>query len=510
MRPHGSSTFAGAPRTGPRRGGLNPMKEDAFVRQRILLVLATALALLVPAVAANANSSQFTTIEAPTELVSPNGSPDAALDEIQSLGADGIRIQLSWRDLAPSPTSRTKPSFNATDPNAYSGWERFDAAIDGARERGLKVQLTITGAAPTWASATKDPNGLNRPDPAEFGKFATAVGRRYGSKVAVWSIWNEPNLGKLLTPIYEGSASRLASPQIYRNLYLRGYAGLRAAGVRAPVLVGELAPQRNSQRVGGTVAPVNFLRSMLCLDKSYRPVKVAGKRCSKLPAQGFAMHPYSTQAGPFYTAAIDADNVTIKVLSRLTTALDKSAAAGAIAARLPIYITEFGVQSVPDTRVGVPLDVQSDYRSISERIAFLNPRVKSFSQYLLTDDVDSAAGNYGSFQSGLYLYSSHRAKPSLAGFRLPLVVVPGSSASHATLWGLVRPAKGAGSVTLEYRDGGAWKKLGTQRFSGTGYYTRSVTTSAKRAWRVSWKAPDGTTWVGPATRAWSKPWAKGH
>jgi hypothetical protein len=480
------------------------MKEDAFVRQRILLVLVTALVLLVPAVVASANSSQFTTVEAPSELL--GGSPDAALDEIQSLGADGIRIQLDWRRLAPSASARTKPSFNATDPNAYSGWEPFDAAIDGAPARGLLVHVTITGSAPTWATATKDPAGLNRPDAAEFGKFATAVGRRYRAKVGLWSIWNEPNLGKLLKPIYQGSA--LASPQLYRNLYLRGYAGLRAAGVRKPILVGELAPQRNSQRDNGTVAPVNFLRSMLCLDRSYRPVKVAGRRCSKLPTQGFAMHPYSTQAGPFYTALIDADNVTIKVLARLETGLDKAAAAGAIASRLPIYITEFGVQSLPDTRVGVPLDVQSDYRSISERMAFLDPRVKSFSQYLLSDDVDSELGNYGSFQSGLYLSNPRTAKPSLAGFRLPLVVVPGTSPSRATLWGLVRPATRAGSVTLEYRDGRAWKKLGTQRFSAAGYWTRSVTTTAKRAWRVTWKAPGGSTYVGPATRAWSRPWVR--
>ncbi|MDO8210514.1 hypothetical protein [Conexibacter sp. CPCC 206217] len=474
------------------------------MRQRILLVVVAFLAVLVPAVAANANSSQFTTVEAPSELTTVGVSPDAALDEIKALGADGIRIQLGWRGLAPDSGSRTKPTFNATDPNAYGGWEKYDAAIDGARERGLLVHVTITGAAPTWASATKDPEGLTRPDAAEFGKFATAVGRRYGSKVALWSIWNEPNLGKLLKPIYDGSSNRLASPLTYRDLYLRGYAGLRAAGVRKPILVGELAPQRNSSRTFGTVAPVDFLRGMLCLDKNYKKVKVGGKTCSKLPTQGFAMHPYSTKAGPFLRPA-DPGNVVIAVLDRLTTALDKSASAGAIASRLPIYMTEFGVQSYPDKLVGVPLDKQSDFRSIAERIAYLNPRVKSFSQYLLTDDANPSGRAYGAFESGLYLNVGRKVKPAYAGFRLPLVVVPGRSASTATLWGLVRPAKQAGSITLQYRDGGAWRRLGSQRFGSTGYWTRAVTTSSKRSWRVTWVAPDGDTYVGPATRAHTKP-----
>jgi hypothetical protein len=466
------------------------------VRRPIPLLLVTLLALLLPAAAANANATQFTTLEAPAQLL--NGAPGDALDEVKLLGADGIRFQLSWRRLAPDPESRTKPSFNASDPNAYSGWEVFDAAVDGARERGLKVHITITGSAPTWATAGKDPAGLIRPNVSEFGKFASAVGKRYRSKVALWSIWNEPNLGKYLQPIARGE-----SATIYRNLYVKAYSALRGAGVTAPIALGEFAPQGNRLRTIGTIAPLTFLRGMLCLDARYRKTRT----CAAVPAQGVAMHPYSTAPGPFLRPMTDVNNVTIGVLDRLTTALDKAAKAGAIAKKMPIYITEFGVQSFPDHRTGVPLDVQSDYRSISERIAYLNPRVKSFSQYLLTDDADSAAGNYGSFQSGLYLFEPRRAKPALYGFRVPLVVVPGKSATRATLWGLVRPATSSGNVTLEYSDNGrSWTTLGTQRYASNGYFTRTVSTTAKRRWRIVWDAPDGTTWTGPATRAWTKPW----
>ena len=231
-----------------------------------LVVVVTCLALLAPAAAAHASARQITTVEAPGELLY-GGAPDAALDTIADLGAGAIRLQLAWRDVAPDPDATRAPAFNATDPGAYpaAGWARYDAAIDAARARGLRVLLTITGPAPRWATRKRD--GLTNPSATAFGRFATAAGRRYGTRVAWWSIWNEPNLGKLLKPLYKGRRGRtLASAGIYRKLYLRAYSGLRTARVGAPILLGELAPQANGLRETGTIAPLAFLRGVLCLD----------------------------------------------------------------------------------------------------------------------------------------------------------------------------------------------------------------------------------------------------
>ena len=458
--------------------------------QRLLLLAATAVALLACSATALASRSQYTTIEAPAELLS--GAPDDALDTVRELGAQGIRILIPWRELAPAADSRRAPRFAARDPDAYpaGAWARFDAAVDGARARGLTVHVTLAGPAPAWA--TRKGDGLTSPNAKAFGAFAAAAGRRYGRRVATWSIWNEPNLGKMLKPI-----ARNRSARVYRGLYVKGYAGLRSVGVRAPVLVGELAPIGNSLRVNGTIRPLAFLRGMLCLDRRYHHTK---RRCAKLPTQGFAMHPYSTAAGPFLVPP--ADNVTIGVLGRLVHALDRAARAGAIPRRLPIHITEFGVQSRPDKRIGVPLDVQSDYRSIAERIAYANRRVRSFSQYLLRDD-ESTGWEYGKFESGLFLYRGHRPKPALNGFRLPLVAID-RRGPHDVLWGLVRPARGrhGGRVEVQYRDGrGRWKRLGRSRFSSSGYWKRATRVRRGRAFRVRWTDRDGTTHVGPATRA---------
>lgn len=462
--------------------------------QRIPLVVAICLAACVPAAAAHANARQFTTVEAPAEMLS--GAPEAALDQVVALGAEGIRIQMAWASVAPDPDARTAPSFNATDPDAYppAGWARYDRAIAAAKARGLTVHLTITGGAPRWATASKR-DQLTRPNATAFGRFATAAGRRYRADVFLWSIWNEPNLGKLLKPLYEGRRGRtLASTKIYRQLYLKAYAGLRGAGVGAPILLGELAPRGNSLRDAGTIPPLKFLRGVLCLDDRYRK---AGRGCAKVPTQGLAMHPYTTAVGPHFVPP-NADDVTIGVLPRLVKALDRAALAGALSRRLPIYITEFGVQSFPDRRSGVSLPAQSDYRSIGEHIAYRNARVRSFSQYLLRDD-DPRDGAYSAFESGLVLFDG-RHKPAYEGFRLPLVVLP-KGRDRVTLWGLVRPANGTrGTLRIEVKDRGrGWRELTTQRYAPSGYWSRTVGDARNRAWRVVWEAPGGTVHTGPAT-----------
>lgn len=471
------------------------------MRHRILLVVVTCLALLLPA-AASANSRQFTTVEAPSELLF-SGSPDAALDQIDELGAEAIRIQVAWKLVAPDADATRAPSgFNQTDPDAYpaANWARYDAAIDGARARGLRVLLTITGGAPKWGTARKR-DDVTRPNATAFGKFATAVGRRYRDKVSWWSIYNEPNLGKLLKPLYRGKRGRrMASPAIYRQLYLKAYSGLRGAGVRKPILLGELAPRGNSLRDNGTIPPLKFLRAMLCLDDRYRKAR----SCARVPTQGVAMHPYTTKVGPYFRP-LNPDDVTIGVLGRLTQALDRAARAGALPRRLPVFITEFGVQSYPDRTSGVPLPTQSDYRSIGEHISYKNRRVRSFSQYLLRDD-RTIDGGYGAFESGLFLYKNGKAKPAYYGFRLPLVVEKARrrGSRRVLLWGLVRPAQGRGTVTIEVNDRGrrGWKRYARQRHNGAGYWKRRGVTRPGRKWRVVWTDPrTGEEHAGSATVA---------
>ncbi len=183
---------------------------------------------------------------------------------------------------------------------------------------------------------------------------------------------------------------------------------------------------------------------MLCLDSEYRMTK----SCAKLDVGGYAHHAYTTSAGPRWVPQ-DKDDVTIGVLPRLVTAIDKAARAGALPKNLPVHLTEFGIQTEPDKISGVSLERQAAYLAVSEHIAYVNPRVAAFSQYLMSDDPPRSSGyRYGGFESGLR-DADGKEKPAYNGFRLPLAVeVYGRT---DVLWGLVRPHRAVGKVTIERR-----------------------------------------------------------
>jgi hypothetical protein len=353
------------------------------------------------------------------------------------------------------------------------------------------VTLTLTGPVPRWATRDKKDN-FAYPDANEFGAFATAIGRRYGDSVTTWSIWNEPNQPQFLKPQYKNG--KPYSPTLYRKLYQKAYAGLRStpSNLQDTILIGETSPRGNAN----VVRPLAFLRGMLCLDSKWRK----SKSCGELEAGGYAHHAYTTSQGPRFVPSAK-DDVTIGVLSRLVTALDRAAKAGALPPGLPIHLTEFGIQSTPDTISGVSLEKQAAYLAIAEHMAYVNPRVASFSQYLMSDDPPRSQGyRYGGFESGLRS-ANGRPKPAYEGFRLPLAVeIYGRT---DVLWGLVRPQRSTARVTIERQPKGkAWRVLKALDTTSTGVYAVTTTHHDGQRYRVRWTAPDGRTYTGPPVRGY--------
>lgn len=462
------------------------------MHRRLLLttLIAALCALALPAMA-QAKAGQRVVFDAPRDLLNPV-TRDKAFEQLDDLGVTAIRIILQWNDVAPDPDSRSRPAGDLTDPARYN-WSKYAPAIEAADARGWPVLLTLSSPVPRWATQGALDH-LTRPRPSDFQTFVTAAGRRFGAQVDTWSIWNEPNQYQFLLPQF--SRGKAVSPGIYRRLFLAGRAGLDAAGLPdARVLAAETSP-RGSTKV---VAPLAFLRGTLCLSSSYK----RSSSCGPLPADGWAHHPYATQAGPFFIPS-QRDDVTLGVLSRLETALDRAARAGAVPARLPIWLTEFGTQSYPDRFMGVPLDKQSDYRSIAEYFAWRNPRVAAFSQYLLRDDQSLTKGpeflRYPGFESGLE-FAGGKRKPAYDGFRLPLVARPSGRRVH--LWGLVRPARGATTVTVQRaRTGGTFRDLMTVSTRADGSWTASTAGGSSYRWRVVWDAPGGTRYTGSTTASY--------
>jgi hypothetical protein len=456
-----------------------------------LLVACSALGAGVPS-AAVASHSQAMFFEAPSDLLS-SATRHKALAQMQALGVKALRLELHWHDVALGANSAHRPHFDATNPASYR-WGQYDAVMQEAQRLKWQVLLTITSPAPKWATAARR-DLITRPDDKMFQEFVTAVGRHYGSIVSVWAIWNEPNIAGWLMPQWNSNGTP-ASPRIYRGLWQAGYEGLKAAGIASPkVLFGETAPfgiSRNSnarREPRAEVAPLAFLREALCLNSHYRKAAT----CAKLPVYGYAHHPYTYPAiqGVFYHPP-EHDQVTIGTLSRLSDALNLAASAHAIPAHIPIYLNEYGVQSKPNL-LGVSLSQQAEYDADSEKIAWENPRVLAFSQYLLTDEAPH--GRLTGYRTGLETHGGGR-KPLYYGFPVPLVV--SRQGSGFSLWGLVRPTTGVTKVRVFVKPNGSpgFRTLKIVSTNSRGYWSLHSSTRGT-SWRVSWRSPTGKVYTGP-------------
>jgi hypothetical protein len=447
--------------------------------------------LLVLAPAAGASPGQRMLFDAPTELLSADAGLRAhTLDELRALGVRDLRVILYWRSVAPHAGSSRVPGFNERDPRDYD-WGPYAPLVAQARARGFRILMTVSGPAPRWATRDRRDH-VTRPSPQRFGRFVKAVGRRFGRSVSTWSVWNEPNHPDFLRPQYTRSG-RPVSGRLYRRLFQAAERGLRESGNgRDRVLMGETAPRGT----GKVVAPITFLRQTLCLTRRWRKRRA----CARLRADGYAHHAYTTRAGPWFVPS-SRNDVTIGVLSRLNRALARAGRARAVRRGLGIWLTEFGIQSRPDPFIGVSYTRQAEYRSIAERIAHRNRRVRAFSQYLMRDDVPRPGPRtvrYGGFESGLRRHAGE-AKRAYEAFRLPLVAKRGRK--RVTLWGIVRPATGRTAVTIEYRQRGTrtWRRLKRDHTNARGVWTTTTRRRSGRRYRVRWR--DHT---GPLTRVYSR------
>ena len=118
-----------------------------------------------------------------------------------------------------------QPPHQAAD--VVYDWAVYDRAIRRARRRGVKVQLTLTGPAPAWATPTRNVDtGYWKPNARLFKKFVKKAAHRYRRKVDRFAIWNEPNWYKWLGPLRQ-------APRRYRRLYIARYKAIKRKAPRA-------------------------------------------------------------------------------------------------------------------------------------------------------------------------------------------------------------------------------------------------------------------------------------
>ncbi len=488
------------------------------MKSTILLTLLAALVLLPSS--ASASSTQMSILQDDATFVYGSGrDPEATVAEAKLIGADAIRVFVSWHSVSPGQDSRRRPAgFDPGNPDSPGyAWGMYDSLVDRARRNGLKLLMVLSPSIPYWASEqpSRCPHLIGgyqqlgkscmwKPSPALFAQFVKAAVKRYGStatgaggafggQVALWSFWNEPNLEHYIWPQLQ--RSRYGTIDLgaarYRQLWLAGW---KAIAKYDP-------PSRNKVLFGETAAissPMDTLYAALCLDEDGSPFKGRMRtlqgcgKVQKLPIAGLALHPYNNYAiGSVFTRSHTKDSLAMGYVSRAHKLLDRAARHARIPGGRGIYVTEFGFQSSPPNPFGDALSLSRQAGAINEadRLFFGDKRVRSVAQYELYD-----VGNPGEFNTGLR-FADGEAKPSLAAYRMPLVVTR-LGADRVEVWGQVRPASGRARPVVTIARGMAeGAVIGRPLTNSAGYYRFVVSRrgAASLSYRASWTAPTGDT-----------------
>ena len=431
--------------------------------RRTLCVLGLAMtASLAAAAPSSADSTAQLNIEDSAVTLRDRPDAQAIMNRWRNnLGVDSVRIQAFW------------------DAISREGFGPLDRGIARIRAAGMEPLVTIH---------EKGPQFPGEPSPAAYAAFARQVAARYAGSVRMYTIGNEPNQGTFLTPQRKGG--RPYSPHLYRRLVNAAYPAIKSADPASFVIIGTMAPIGGTSPGANSVAPLQFLREMACVDRALRPVRT-GFCVGFQPARGdgFAAHPYSIRyrRSPFQ-AVPGADLFAMGDLEKMFRVLDPITRQGRIAKAggglFPIYFTEYGYETnPPDGRFGLPPSLQDRWLQEAAYVAWKTRRVKMHNQYLYFDDPPPRT----TFQTGL-AYNGGQPKPALGNFPKPFYVDTRRpfSLTRARIWGQVRPG-GATTVTIEQSpNGSTWSALGTARTNFRGYFSRTGPTRRGYSYRFRW------------------------
>ena len=486
--------------------------------------VALLLLLALPAVA-GASANQEAVLQDDPKIVFADSTEelDRTLAEIAALGVDRIRVGVFWHLLAPTPDSFPE-----------EGWSRYDRIVKLAPRHGLAVMLSLHGPAPPWA--TSRPGGKEnhwRPSPAGYRAFVAAVGRRYSGtwtdpdggssplpRVEHWSLWNEPNFPNSLLPQRnrDGRGGRAESPRLYRELADAGWAGLQESGHgRDVILLGETSPLGPVRlRANGFISPLEFVRELYCLDRSWRAFRGRAARVRGCPAtaaarrgfarahpalfraDGWAHHAYSLNHAPTWRG-YTRDSAPLGSIGRLTGTLDRARRKWRARSRWPIWITEYGYET-SDPKFGVSPSRQARWLGRAEYLAYRNPRIVAFTQFLLADDAprtqypEDDQRRWTTWQSGLFDWEG-RPKPALEAFKRSVHVTPtrARGAARVRVFGVYRPPASGLTAAVQVRRGdGDWRTLRTAAVRNRrGYVLLRVRLRRSAALRMVWTAGSG-------------------
>lgn len=161
-----------------------------------------------------------------------------ALDAMQAMGVDTVRIGVFWGGIELAP--------------GYYNWAALDSLVNAAAARNMGVLAAVTTTPPWAAEPGSAPYYTPPADPQTFGDFTGVLAKRYVGKISAYEVWNEPNAGFFYSP--------KPDPAGYTQLLKAAYPAIKAADPNATVIGGVLG---SGITIGdSTLNPVDFVQQM--------------------------------------------------------------------------------------------------------------------------------------------------------------------------------------------------------------------------------------------------------
>ncbi len=297
--------------------------------RRILLVSLALVAMLLLIAAAfgfrtQRHSAQVQVAAAESELAGAIGiNLDASeladprlsetLTRLDTSGVRWARFFVSWDQVEPA--------------RGEYDWHRFDQVFGLLREHPRLQPLVVLNGAPAWARRAGDADNPLAPplERADFGAFAAAVAKRYGSQTRYYQVWQEPNIA----PHW---GARPVDPSDYAGLVREAAMQIHATDPDATIVLAALAP--NTEAGGANLSDIDFLEML------YRAG--AGPWFDAVAAQ-----PYGFSAAPDASAGRGSLNFARTTLLR--DVMDRNGDGGK-----RVWAVSFGWNALPQDWAGRP------------------------------------------------------------------------------------------------------------------------------------------------------------
>jgi hypothetical protein len=322
----------------------------------------------------------------------------AQMDLLRLAGFNALRLTQVW---APGQTAPADDDVRA-----------LNDVVAAAKLDGVTVMLTVTNFGNRTTPLTLEARG-------EFASYTAALARAVPG-IRAFIVGNEPNINRYWLPQFNPDGSDAAAPA-YEALLAETYDALKAVSPTIKVLGGGVSPRGGDvpDSIRPTHSPTTFIQDM---GAAYR---ATGRQRPIMDALAF--HPYEDNSSVAPVEGRHPNSKTIaiadydKLVTVLGTAFDGTPQRGAT---LPIYYTEFGVETQipaakatlytgiePTTVKPVQEDTQGLYYRQAVELAFCQPNVRGLSLFHTVDEPD-----LNRWQSGLF-YVDRKAKASLPAVR---------------------------------------------------------------------------------------------